>query len=100
MTHTGKQVIGWSGLEFLPETGETEVAYLLSKDFWGQGLGTEAARAALNYGLEVVGLNYIIGLVHSENNASRCVLQKIGLSFSNQANYFGMSLQRYVIVAG
>jgi ribosomal-protein-alanine N-acetyltransferase len=92
------QVIGWSGLELLPETGETEVAYLLSKHFWGRGLGTEAAQAALSYGLETVALSCIIGLVHPDNIASRRVLQKIGLSFSNQANYFGMSLQRYVTV--
>jgi RimJ/RimL family protein N-acetyltransferase len=34
---TGQACIGWAGLEFLPEMNEAEVAYLLSKDYWGQG---------------------------------------------------------------
>ena len=31
---------------------QVEVAYLISKAFWGQGLGTEAAQAVLEYGFE------------------------------------------------
>jgi len=31
-----KQLIGWCGLQFLPETEETEVGFLISKVFWGQ----------------------------------------------------------------
>ncbi len=31
---------------------EVEVAYLISKVYWGQGLGTEAAQAVLEYGFE------------------------------------------------
>src|SRR5512137_2872803 len=41
--HAPSGLIGCAGLEYLPETGETEVAYLLGRDYWGQGLATEAA---------------------------------------------------------
>ena len=54
--HNGNRLIGWSGLQFLPETGEVEVAYLLSRAFWQQGLSTEAAGASLQYGFEKAGL--------------------------------------------
>jgi ribosomal-protein-alanine N-acetyltransferase len=41
-------LLGWCGLQFLPETNETEVAYCLGKPFWGKGYATEAARASLS----------------------------------------------------
>ena len=48
---TGK-FIGRCGL--LPSTidgqSEVEVAYTIAQEFWGQGLGTEAAQAILTYG--------------------------------------------------
>src|SRR5215475_12888114 len=46
--------IGRCGL--LPWTidgrSEVEVAYTIAREYWGHGLGTEAAQAILNYGLE------------------------------------------------
>lgn len=89
------ELIGWVGLQFLPETGETEVAYLLSKAYWGQGLATEGARASLQFGFEKLGLETIIALVHPENWASIRVIEKLAMRFVDQANYFGMDLYRY-----
>jgi [ribosomal protein S5]-alanine N-acetyltransferase len=91
------KVIGWNGLEFLPETQETEVAYLLSHDFWGKGLATEAAQAAVDFGFQTTGVNAIIGLVHPDNIGSQRVLEKIGLTFTCRATYFGMELNRFLI---
>jgi ribosomal-protein-alanine N-acetyltransferase len=93
----GSQLIGWNGLEYLPETEETEVAYLLSRQLWGQGYATEAARAALKFGFETAGLERIIGLVHPENSASRRVLEKCGLIYLERKIYWGLELCRYCI---
>lgn len=90
-----KNLMGWTGLEYLPETQETEVAYLLSQAFWGRGCATEAAQAAVQFGFGEAGLAEIIGLVHPENTASRRVLEKCGLVFIDQKEYFGMQLQRF-----
>lgn len=90
-----RQVIGWAGLEFLPETDEHEVAYLLSRKAWGQGYATEAARASLAYGFETAALSAIIGLVHPENIGSIRVLEKCGLSFIDRKVYWGMEMCRY-----
>lgn len=92
-----QELIGWAGLEFLPETGETEVAYLLSKPFWGRGLATEAARAAVQFGFDQAGLESIIGLTHPENIASQRVLQKCELAFTARKSYFGIDVFHYVI---
>jgi RimJ/RimL family protein N-acetyltransferase len=88
-------LIGCAGLEFLPETGETEVAYLLGRDHWGQGLATEAARAALQFGFETLHLETIIGLTQPQNMASIHVLEKLGLTFVDRKVYFGMEMNRY-----
>ncbi len=93
------ELIGWAGLQFLPETGETEVAYLLSRAYWRQGLATEAARASLRFGFEELKLETIIALVHPENRASRGVIEKLAMSFVDQAHYFGMDLYRYSLDA-
>jgi ribosomal-protein-alanine N-acetyltransferase len=91
------QLIGWCGLNVLPETDEVELKYLLAKDFWGRGLATEASRASMNYALTDTTLDTIIGLVHPENIASQRVLEKVGMSFLDHKEYFGMDCLRYMI---
>jgi ribosomal-protein-alanine N-acetyltransferase len=91
------RVVGWDGLEYLPETDENEVAYLLSHQVWGRGFATEAARAAVRYGLETIGLHAIIGLVHPGNIGSIRVLEKCGLTFIDRKVYWGLEMRRYRI---
>ena len=47
----------------------------------GQGLGTEAARAILDYGFEQLNLSRLICLVDRENLASIKVARNIGMTF-------------------
>ena len=89
------QVLGWDGLEYLPDLGETEVAYLLRKRVWGRGYATEAARAAITYGFHRAALTSIIGLVHSENTGSIRVLEKCGMTFADRLTLWGMDMARY-----
>jgi [ribosomal protein S5]-alanine N-acetyltransferase len=93
----GQRLIGWCGLQFLPETDETEVAYCLGKVHWGKGFATEAALASLNFGLSDLAIKEIVGLTHVENKASQHVLQKIGLKFIDRKIYFGMECFRFRI---
>jgi ribosomal-protein-alanine N-acetyltransferase len=80
------QFIGRCGL--LPWTidrcPEVEVAYMLAKAYWGQGLGTEAAQAILNYGFEQLHLSRLICLIDQDNHASIRVAQKIGMTFEKE----------------
>jgi RimJ/RimL family protein N-acetyltransferase len=80
------QFIGRCGL--LPWTidgqDEVEVAYLLAKTSWGQGLGTEAAQGILDYGFEKLGLSRLICLIDEDNQASIRVVEKIGMSFEKK----------------
>lgn len=94
-----KRLIGWNGLQYLPETGETEVGFLLDKAYWGQGLATEGARVGLLFGFDTLKLEQIIALVHPENEASQRVIAKLGMPLVERTQYFGMDVYRYVLSA-
>jgi RimJ/RimL family protein N-acetyltransferase len=86
---------GWCGLQYLAETNEVEVAYLLSQAWWGKGLATEAARASLAYGFDQLGLDSIICLVDPANVRSNRVAQKLEMTLLGQEIYFGMVMNKY-----
>jgi RimJ/RimL family protein N-acetyltransferase len=95
--HSTDGLIGWCGLNFLPETDEVELKYLLAEEHWGKGIATEASRVSLKYGFSQTDIEQVIGIVHPENLASQRVLEKAGMSFLGQALYFGMKCYRYAI---
>ena len=90
-------LIGWNGLQYLPDTDEIEIGYILAKPFWNQGLTTEAAIEGLRFAFEVLKLEEIVAIVHPENLASQRVAEKLGMRFTRQAEYFGMQAFRYTI---
>ena len=77
------QFIGRCGL--LPWTidgqDEVEVAYTIAPNYRGQGLGTEAAQAILDYGFNTLGFARLVCLIDEENVASIRVAEKIGMAF-------------------
>lgn len=89
-------LLGWCGLQYLPESDETEVGYLLTHSVWGRGYATEGARAAVEAGFAYLGLSEIIGLTHPDNIASQRVLQKVGLEFLGEFEYFGITCKKFV----
>lgn len=64
---------------------EVEVAYAIARGYWGQGLGSEAARAILQYGFEELNLSRLICLIDEENIASQKVAEKIGMRFEKES---------------
>lgn len=89
-------MVGFCGLKRLPERGETDIGYRFHPDYWGRGLATEAARASLRYGFEVLGLETIVALVLPGNAASIRVLEKLAMVRADDVIYFGESVQRWV----
>lgn len=63
---------------------EVEVAYLLAKPYWRQGLGTEVARAILHYGFEQLQLSRLICMMYPENLASVKVAQNMGMTLEKE----------------
>ncbi len=88
------EIIGWAGLQYVPELDETEVGFLLDRPVWGLGYATEAAKASLQFGFEHISLEHIIALVHPDNLASRRVIEKCGLAYQDSFMLWGMELRR------
>lgn len=91
------EFIGRCGL--LPWTidgrSEVEVAYLLAKEYWGQGLGTEVAQAILQYGFEQLNLSRLICMADPENQASRRVAEKMGMTLEREEEIEGYPTALY-----
>jgi len=58
-----------------------EVGYILSKDYWGQGLMTEALKAILIYLLQDANFNRVAARFVTANPASGRVMAKAGMSY-------------------
>jgi ribosomal-protein-alanine N-acetyltransferase len=65
---------------------EVEIAYLLDKSFWHQGLATEAAQGILKYGFEKLYLSRLICLIDPENIASQRVAERIGMTLERKVD--------------
>jgi [ribosomal protein S5]-alanine N-acetyltransferase len=82
---TGR-VAGTAGLrhEDIEGAAEVELRCALFPEFWGRGLGTDAARACVTIGRDWLGLPSVVGLVAPANPASQRVLVKAGLAFERE----------------
>lgn len=76
---SSEKIIGSCGFAFR-EMEEVELGYLFSREVWGKGYATEAARACLKYGFENLGFTKIIALTDLDHKKSQRVLEKIGFT--------------------
>jgi RimJ/RimL family protein N-acetyltransferase len=76
--------IGFAGLNTpdfeAPFMLAVEVGWRLGADFWGHGYASEAARAALDFGFEVAGLDEIVAFTTERNIRSRRVMERLGMT--------------------
>jgi [ribosomal protein S5]-alanine N-acetyltransferase len=75
--------VGNAGFLVWEETGETELGYLLKRSAWGKGYATEVATALIKWIFEATNLSHVIAFAEEENVASRKVLEKTGMTFTD-----------------
>lgn len=84
-------LIGFIGLsvpDFLPEVmPAVEVGWRLDPHYWGQGLATEGARAALGFGFGVLELDEIVSIYEPENLASGRIMQRLGMTHAQDTQH-------------
>jgi RimJ/RimL family protein N-acetyltransferase len=66
-----------------------ELGYWLGVEHWGQGFGTEAARAVIDFFFEEFDAEHLISAARVANPASRNILEKCGFQWS------GVELHRF-----
>jgi RimJ/RimL family protein N-acetyltransferase len=80
-----------------------EIGWRLAAEHWGRGYATEAARAALMFGFEKLGLREIVSFTATANVRSRRVMEKLGMThdpaddFDHPALPPGHRLRRHVL---
>ena len=77
--HADTTLVGFAALKEIPKTSEVELYYGLAPLFLGKGLATEAGRAVLQYGFEVLGLARIWTRTDRANSASMRVAERLGM---------------------
>lgn len=81
-THT---LIGGAALRLSgSELRNGEIGYVLHRDHWSKGYGTEVAKALLQFAFDDLGLRHISATCDPDNDASAKVLQKAGLRFERR----------------
>ena len=103
----GGEFIGFTGLDvpgfeadFMPAV---EVGWRLVRSAWGNGYATEAARTAVSFGFEEVGLAEIVSFTTPANRRSRAVMERIGMSHDPRDDFdhpglpAGHPLRRHVL---
>lgn len=75
-------LVGACGLvNWEAEHARAEVGFVLSREYWGRGLMSEAVRAILRFGFERMNLNRIEARCIAENAASARVMEKAGMAY-------------------
>lgn len=83
------KIIGFAGLKYLPEIGETDIGYRFLPEYWGMGIASEIAKPLIAYGFNHLQLKRILGFAMPDNIGSWKVLEKIGLTFFKIDEYAG-----------
>ncbi len=93
------EFVGRSGL--LPWTindkPEVEIAYMIAKRYWRQGLGSEAALGLVRYGFDVLNLDSLIALTDPAHEASIRTARRAGLTFDFETMMEGLPTHVYRI---
>ncbi len=73
-------LLGWVCLVPLPDNDLIEIGWRFRRDAWGRGYATEAARELLRYGFETLGLDEIVAVLKPDNERSKRVVEKLGMT--------------------
>ena len=73
------KMIGTIDLRRKKETSRGIIGYTLNKDYHGKGYMTEAGKAIIKLGFEVLGMDCIAALHDERNVASGKVMQRLGM---------------------
>ena len=84
----GDEFAGCCGLRpYKLEDQIFELGFHLRPAFWGQGVATEAAQAAISFGFETLGASALFAGHHPENKISPRVLAKLGFRYAHDEIY-------------
>ena len=87
-------------LKKLAETGEFEIGYRIAFQHWNNGYATEGSKRILEYALNDLEIERVIGVTHPKNISSSHVLQKLGLLYEKNETFYGVNCKYYGLTLG
>jgi ribosomal-protein-alanine N-acetyltransferase len=93
------QLIGQCGLRHWPVIDDIELLYAVARPYWGRGLVTEAARAALAHGFREVGLRRVVAVTWPDHAASRAVIARLGMRLESEVVLLDRPAVLYALTA-
>jgi RimJ/RimL family protein N-acetyltransferase len=101
------QFIGFTGLS-VPRfearfTPAVEIGWRLARSCWGHGYASEAARRALSFAFDDLGLGEVVSFTSTTNLRSQAVMKRLGMTYDPADDFDhpfvdeGHRLQRHVL---
>lgn len=93
------EFIGWTGYKLMREKvnghiNHYDFGYRHMRKHWRKGYAYEAAKAALDYGIDVLGFKNIYAMTDVDNAGSRHILELLGFKFIEIFQYDGQPFWR------
>lgn len=90
LKETGK-LFGSGSIVFKKDLDCYELGYNIMKDYWSQGLTTEASKVILDFGINVLGEKRFFCRHADGNIGSRKVMTKLGFKYFGDSSYTSFS---------
>lgn len=78
-----------------PDTGRTEIAWTTTREAWGRGYASEAAKAAIDFTFAHSKLDELDCYLRPDNVASRRVAEKVGFRYQDTRFLYERVLRYY-----
>lgn len=84
--HLDNQFVGICGItpHIVKNQVELEIGTLFVRQYWGNGLATEAVQACINYGFKNLNAKRLIILINKFNTAAIKLAKRVGMSFDEE----------------
>ena len=90
-------LVGFAGLYdyVVDDVEEVEAGYVINHEYWGIGLGGEAAAACYEFADARIEIDRVITLIDPRNTACIALAQRHGLAFERQTAMWGRTVHVY-----
>jgi [ribosomal protein S5]-alanine N-acetyltransferase len=88
-TKDSSQPIGLVFISKHKDGADFELSYMFSPNVWGMGYATEAVRRLLDHAICEMGIVRVIAETQAANQASRALLERLGMSEERRIHRFG-----------
>lgn len=97
---SNNEFIGRAGLTYLDHDAsqpEIEIGYVLHKEHWSQGYGTELVKTLIDWGFIYLATPKLVAVTRPKNTRSRQLLEKCGIQYARMTSFRGEAFLLYEI---